>query len=196
MPEKQHAPSLLTVTAGRLRVQFFWQDDRYAHRIEVRHQQQWRPVLLSKEGTPEEHWPPSPVFQQATPAFGLTGDPQVLLVGMAGRSHWSAAVHSQELSQSPQGLKSGLVFDVACRIKIPPRFLGSHYVRPPLAQSAPVPQLTSQAIAEQPASSIHTHPANLDGWVITPSREVAQISLPATLRWQYLWVEPDENGDR
>ena len=96
---------------GRLALRFAWREDRYGHEIS------WTPrpsddpqvVLTSIEDRPDEHWPASPPFQSLD-VQGATGKrPVVLLVGMAGKSHWSASV---ELD--PPGERSR--FDVACRV--------------------------------------------------------------------------------
>jgi hypothetical protein len=107
--------------AGDLRAVFVRRGDRYAHRIEARDAatQAWTVVLESHEGTDEEHWPPSPPFQQLHVEHRKEGD-VVLLVGMAGRSHWSAAV-----DVSPDG--KSLRFDVAVRVQVSAERLRSDY---------------------------------------------------------------------
>lgn len=107
--------------AGDLRAVFVRRGDRFAHRIEVRDAatQVWTIALESDEGTDEEHWPPSPPFQQLHVEHRKEGD-VVLLVGMAGRSHWSAAV-----DVGPDG--KTLRFDVAVRLQSVGASLGSAY---------------------------------------------------------------------
>jgi hypothetical protein len=84
----------------------------------------WIGALASVEGSPEEEWPASPPFQ-ALEVAERTGRPVALLVGMAGKSHWSASV---ELDPRARSLR----FDVACRVREEDAgSLGSTYRRCP-----------------------------------------------------------------
>ena len=94
-----------------LAVDFKLFQDRYARVIQLVESDMGRPLLCSVEGTPDEEWPPSPVLQQ----LHLEHRPHAekmrdvaLLVGMAGRNHWSLSVETS----SP----AALIFDVACRV--------------------------------------------------------------------------------
>jgi hypothetical protein len=101
-------------------VRFYFRQDRYAHQIYVAEGGAWRAVLESVEGTPDDAWPSSPPFQSATYEHKPAG-PVILLVGMAGKCHWSASV---ELDQADGQIR----FDVACRAMAPPKdALGSRY---------------------------------------------------------------------
>jgi hypothetical protein len=97
--------------ADGLRVVFFRRGDRYAHRFEVFNADrgEWAAHCESLEGEPGDEWPPSPPFQQVHVEQRPTG-PVVLLIGMAGRSHWSAAV---EVSAD----RRVILFDVAARMQ-------------------------------------------------------------------------------
>jgi hypothetical protein len=109
--------------ADGLRVVFLGQGDRYAHRIELLDipSGRWWPVAIeSLEGKPDEAWPPSPPFQQLHVEDRPTGR-VVLLVGMAGRTHWSAAV---EVAAD----RRRILFDVAARVHEGPTRLGSEYL--------------------------------------------------------------------
>lgn len=91
-----------------LRVQFTKELDRLAHTISVVRGEQVVPLLQSCEGTDQQEFPPSPPAQQI--AIQEIDERQVaLLVGMAGRSHWSASVESFPSERR-------LNFDVACRV--------------------------------------------------------------------------------
>src|SRR5262249_2897942 len=93
-----------------LRVRFALADDRYKHAVECFGDDRWRTVLTSLEGTPDEPWPASPPFQSLHVDTGSNGFPRAMLVGMAGKSHWSASVEVDAAA--------GVVtFDVACRIR-------------------------------------------------------------------------------
>ena len=93
---------------GGLGVRFFRRDDRVAHEIGLAVSGGWTVVLASCEGSAEDEWPPSPPLQPVHIA-AREGNRQVaLLVGMAGKSHWSASIELDPTLGS-------LVFDVACR---------------------------------------------------------------------------------
>lgn len=107
--------------AGRgLRVRFNRTADRVAHVVEFIVEGRSVPLLESIEGDSSQNWPVSPPLQQAhfEPRAGL-GD-VALLVGMAGRSHWS-------LSVEPEPQAASLLFDAACRVIGAPQQLGSRY---------------------------------------------------------------------
>jgi hypothetical protein len=108
------------IESGELQVEFFRRGDRVAHRL------LHRGILLAEsvEGTPDEDWPPSPPFQEVHfESSKLPGRdepcPIALLVGMAGRSHWSASV--------VPSLPEEVTWDTACRLHGPPAWLGAQY---------------------------------------------------------------------
>jgi hypothetical protein len=118
-------PSTATLDAfdsagNGLRVMFFWRVDRYAHRLERVEGGVVVPLLESIEGSDLDRWPPSPPLQQLSLEKLPDGRNVALLVGMAGASHWS-------LTAERDPSETGLLFDVACRVKEPPEFLGSDY---------------------------------------------------------------------
>jgi len=107
----------------RLRVEFVWRHDRYAHVISiVEANGAVQPLLESIEGTPAEDWPASPPLQSLSVETLTDGRRVALLVGMAGGSHWSASIEA--VLDKPE-----LVFDLACRHSVPPTWLGSRYRR-------------------------------------------------------------------
>jgi hypothetical protein len=107
--------------ADGLRVVFFRSGDRYAHRFDVLDAagNTWTPNCYSLEGEPDDDWPPSPPFQQLHVEDRPTGR-VILLVGMAGRTHWSAAV---EVAAD----RKSIAFDVAARVQAEPKDLSSEY---------------------------------------------------------------------
>jgi hypothetical protein len=113
-------PSLEMYSRGPLRVRlcFVWSGDRYAQRLVVTDDGQEQFCFESLEGAPGEAWPPSPALQQLSFQPGVSGGQCALLVGMAGKSHWSLSVETNE---------SSLVFDVACRVQESPERLRSTY---------------------------------------------------------------------
>lgn len=108
------------IVSGDLRVEFFRSADRVAHRVLFR----GVPIAESIEGTPDEDWPASPPFQEVhfeRVQLKTRREPGDIgfLVGMAGRSHWSASVE-------PRGPAS-IAWEVACRLHGPPEWLGVRY---------------------------------------------------------------------
>lgn len=170
--------------AGDLRAVFTRRGDRFAHRIEVRDAatQAWIVALESHEGNDEEHWPPSPPFQQLHVEHRKEGD-VVLLVGMAGRSHWSAAV-----DVGPDG--KTLRFDVAVRVQQSGGRLGSNYE---IVDQAATDRLTKtcdqkDTLAGRGSGKVR----NLETGEETESFCVGfspwnqdEVGRPATLCWKY-----------
>jgi hypothetical protein len=106
-----------------LRVQFLWRHDRFGNVISVVNAGGESIALLeSVEGTPEDHWPPSPPLQSLSIETLSDGRRAALLLGMAGGSHWSASVE-------PSSGEAALTFDLACRSARQPGILGSRYRR-------------------------------------------------------------------
>src|SRR5947208_27348 len=115
-----HVSNDFVLALGRLRVRFFSAADRYAHVIELTSDGRAWPLLESVEGSADDAWPVSPALQSCN-IEKLPGDRGVaLLVGMAGRSHWSLAA---EVVTSAEGAR--LTFDVACRVSTLPDYLGN-----------------------------------------------------------------------
>jgi hypothetical protein len=105
-----------------LRVEFEWRGDRFGHSIVLVSggAPGSIPLLKSIEGTAGEAWPPSPPLQSLSLETLPDGRKVALLVGMAGRSHWSASIEA--LPDRP-----ALVFDIACRRGQEAEALGSAY---------------------------------------------------------------------
>jgi hypothetical protein len=102
-----------TLDAQRaLRVTFVREADRYRHEVALVERtedgsEQVTPLLASVEGTAADAWPSSPPLQSLSIEQRPEGN-VALLVGMAGRSHWSASIEAL----SAEG---ALRFDIACR---------------------------------------------------------------------------------
>lgn len=158
-------PAAVLEAAG-LRVVFVRCGDRFAHRIEVRDvaTKAWAIALESREGTDEETWPPSPPFQQLHVEHRKEGD-VVLLVGMAGRSHWSAAV-----DVSPDG--KSLRFDIAARIQSTCERIGSEYEIRDALVAARITPVSQEGICSPADSRFEPNTA-------------AVATLPATVCWKY-----------
>jgi hypothetical protein len=112
-------PSLRLAAGGTI-VAFARQADRWRHVISS----QGEPILESVEGglSPDDdpRWPASPALTEVSAATA-GGQPVILGVGRAGRSHFSVSV-----TVHPERADT-LLFDVACRIQEAPPRLGSTY---------------------------------------------------------------------
>jgi hypothetical protein len=173
---------------------FFRAQDRIAHRVEVAAGGGYEPLLESAEGSPEEPWPASPALQQVHFQPTPDGRQAALLVGMAGRSHWSASV---EVS----GDGAAAVIEVACRAKSRPDWLGSTYRL--LAQRTGQASL-DQLLPEAEAAAVLVGPLALISKPVIPAapqqwtlnRELLQLTppppsgtWPQTIAWRYVLQE-------
>ena len=84
-----------------------------------------RLILASIEGAENQPWPPSPPLQHAQL---LSNQPHTILAtGMANTTHWSASIEADPAQRR-------ITWDVACRCKQRPEFLGCQFrVGPGLA---------------------------------------------------------------
>jgi hypothetical protein len=106
--------------AGRICVEFVREADRFRHEVAVYSGESWQTVWASVEGAPEEECPPSPPLQELHVEQRAGGVEVALLVGRAGRSHWSLSVEADVA-------RGALVFDAACRSASPGNGLQSSY---------------------------------------------------------------------
>ncbi|MDX1945596.1 MAG: hypothetical protein SFU86_09310 [Pirellulaceae bacterium] len=153
--------------AGTLRIEFPRVGDRYAQVLSlVSANGQVMPLLESIEGSPADNWPASPPLQNLHLQDLPDGRRVALLVGMAGRSHWSASI------ETIPG-QAALLFDIACRTSDPAATLGNRYRLLTAVES----RLSFVALAD---ALLHREGDRL---TITP----AQASGPAqkTIRWRY-----------
>jgi hypothetical protein len=149
-----------------LRIEFVRSDDRFGHFISVVDPAgHARAVLESVEGTARDQWPASPPLQNLS-VEQLAPDRRVaLLVGMAGRSHWSASI------EAVPG-EAAFVFDVACRTS------GNHAELGSLYRASEQDGGRCVVLAEQECS------VNAAG-----QRQIAIVPAgdrgPGTIRWKY-----------
>lgn len=111
----------IEVAGESFRLNFTRRGDRLSHAI--LHQDgdgNTHAILQSVEGTSAEDWPASSALQNLSVEELTPGQPVALLVGMAGKSHWSASV--ERLHEG-----NGWLWDMACRVSAFPQFLGSTY---------------------------------------------------------------------
>lgn len=147
-----------------LRVEFLWRGDRFGHVISaVRPDGAVVPLLESVEGTTAEDWPASPPLQSLSVVILEDGRRAALLVGMAGRSHWSASLE-------PEADRAELRFDLACRTNGEQGWLGNRYrvIEDAFCISAESPALVRRA----DSGEIQVQP-------------VAESWSAATARWRF-----------
>ncbi len=118
MAEAKPRTLALATSDGRLRVEFHWQHDRFVQQLFVGSLAAGNSI----EGDAEDSWPSSPPLQQLS-LEDINGSNVILGVGAAGRGHWSISVEIDSQSDGAQAIK----FELACRSKEQPPFLGSSY---------------------------------------------------------------------
>lgn len=99
-----------TAADGRvLRVEFVWRGDRFGHVLSMGDDVgPFIPLMESVEGDAGDASPPSPPLQSLSLETLPDGRRVALLVGMAGRNHWSASIE-------PIAGTAALEFDLACK---------------------------------------------------------------------------------
>jgi hypothetical protein len=182
---------------GQLRVRFDWSHDRFGHLFvgcgadapagAPETNDAW---MRSLEGNSQEDWPASPAFQQLDHCPLAEGRSGLLLVGMAGRSHWSLAVVVRD---------NQLVLEVACRIQAGTEQLRSTYALAPdvhvtsTDQTVLLERLLERSSPDAPAPRVIVHPDRDTTRVgFDPAARLLEIRplkppvrLPATVRWSY-----------
>ncbi len=173
-------PLVQLVANPQLSVEFQLEADRFHHRICLGDPADGQRTLTSIEGTDQDRWPPSPVFQEIDACTLGDGHEGLLGVGAAGISHWSLAL---------QGNRH-LSFEVACRVSDHPEFLGSSYR---FSEAVEIVDSTVGSVVLRSAAADWRLELLTEGEIQT-SHENRQIcmgprlaveSTPATVRWTY-----------
>jgi hypothetical protein len=158
-------------------------------------------VLRATADDGESRWPANPPWQEIQTQQDAAGRTVLMLVGKAGVSHWSMSVAADAVSPA-------IIFDVACRVRETPEFLGSTMETGLIDVQAP--SAASGAIADGRSVELElrndglrvciqldpvegTPPASLEvqGQRIT-IRAGRVDQLPATVRWKYrVLLEPE-----
>jgi hypothetical protein len=120
-----HSSLSLTVDCGhslQLVTCFRYLHGRYRHQVELRDTDgalldHWEDDFDSRE----ENWPSAPPIQQLSRET-VQGRDVLLGVGQAGAAHWSISVETIEHDDG-----GSLKFDLACRCRTLPTWLGSTY---------------------------------------------------------------------
>lgn len=140
--------------------------------------------MSSVEGSADDSWPASPPLQDLHIEQRGDGQRVALLVGRAGGSHWSMSVEADNAAER-------LTFDIACRLRATPRWLGSTYQvavpvhmlgdRLSIASGAVLRLLDDEAVRHAPMQVaddvVRLGPA---GWSNSAPMP------PCTIRWRYM----------
>lgn len=167
------------LTAGQLRASFVRRGDRIAHTIELAVGDATVELLESCEGSAEERWPASPPVQELERGPGASasqpldaGTPHVAwLIGRAGASHWSASVEAHA--------DGSITFDVACRLREKPDWLGSRY-RPPAGGAS-----SGLVVETLDGCQLATAADSQADSLISIAADVSDGVFPRTIRWRY-----------
>jgi hypothetical protein len=187
------ASAIQALSTTSLRVEFYQQADRIAHRVlHLEDPRSWRPILESVEGDAESLCPPSPAFQQIHRAR-IESDENcgeaIMLIGGAGTNHWSACVSCDSPGEET------FTFDVACRCLGPAVWLGSTYRLPPSDQAnhhadrALIPtesgriELAVMQLGANESAELCT--LRLNPGTIEIARSVPVMGDATTCRWRY-----------
>jgi hypothetical protein len=181
-------------------VRFYWLGDRYGHSIDAVDGSAIRPLLESLEGNSHDNWPASPPLQNISTS-SVESDSEhghvAMLVGAAGTSHWSMCVSARDrcdLSRDANLNQSELIFDVACRLKESPVWLGTSYRA--IAGQVAISEKFQQAYVpvDLPACAVTCESGQLqldtssDAFPIIRcnASSIAVDSTPTTARWKYV----------
>jgi hypothetical protein len=157
-------------------------DDRLRQEVFLRRAGQETPLLSSVEGTAAERWPASPALQSLHVEERGGGVRVALLVGIAGRTHWSASI-----APTADGL--GIEFDCAARVAEQPEFVGSTYRAhfPPGALVEVAAESARLDIADRSMICTAAPGTTLifQDRVLRFASVVATTALPHTVRWSW-----------
>jgi hypothetical protein len=166
-----------------LRVTYNWDEDRYGHEIAYLEERFATVCLAAEAGREHDPWPASPALQQLSFQDLAPGRRGALLVGMAGKSHWSQSVEVDAATTS-------LTFDVACRVPAQPQWLGSSYRTWHGDWSGPTPdgRVATGAHLElkiEPATNSPRSRIEVVGGRLVVAPDLLNLSPPYTVRWKY-----------
>lgn len=183
MTQRSESIELHLADDAGLRTTFVWREDRYAHVVSLIAPDGAHTLFESVEGGPHDAWPPSPALQHLS--IQGQGDRRVaLLVGMAGKSHWSMSVEVAATGR-------GFVFDVACRVNDRAAELGSSYLCQGPAQEDP---RTATGRLDTRRYALVLDPGlPADGQSLATLADRVRVrcppprsTVPCTARWKYL----------
>jgi hypothetical protein len=155
--------------------------DRVSHRIEVLDaDSRILAELRSIEGTSDDEWPASPVLQNCSLQEIRPGALTAFLVGMAGKSHWSASIETVPHT-------GAFNFDFACRVHEEPQWMGTTYIQSISPHSRfTLFELSPEGIAIRTYDSFDsTRRVQMAEQLLLITCGEKPVKFPATLRWRY-----------
>ncbi len=186
--------TLKTGTEGQvvLALQMTHRHDRFAAELQWSSDHtSWVPILRSVEGDDRRLWPPSPTIQQLSRQENEAGE-FLAGVGMAGNSHWSLStivIHGEIPT---------LEFDVACRVKADPEWLGSTYQilngQPIESEVEACIVVGDHVIQVEPVANVGACDVNIENNRLCVAARQLDGPLPRTVRWTYRITLVKERG--
>jgi len=174
VPDERYVLQVPSADGTSLRCTFIKSGQRFVHTMDCIFDGNAVPQVSSVDGIVDDPWPPSPPWQELHVHEQPERSPALMLVGRAGKSHWSMTV-----TVAPEQI--AFVFDVACRIREMPAFLGSTYRAQWSEQSGPAAQI--EAIATGQAQTPPAHVDTVGEQIVVQAP--CTVELPATVRWKY-----------
>ena len=162
------APSVVEVLddAGcGVRAEFYFVNDRFHHTLFRVKAGALISSLESVEGSPTDDFPPSPPFSELHQQ-----DETLFLTGATVTGHWSMSV---------QPIDRVLLFDIACRVKQHPTWLGSTYQ--PAETNEHHDILNIELLPDADCQLQLDENSQLALGCSTPS----EVKAPVTYRWRY-----------
>ena len=121
------AIAVADLAGNGLRAEFDWFGDRFSHQVYGVKGEKSTLLLSSEEGNPDELWPASPPLQEFNDPFILSdvnSGAVGIAVGATGGGYWSVGI---DVSDKHEEEPPAMTFDVACRVRDVPEWLGSRY---------------------------------------------------------------------
>ena len=184
MTVQQHQLESASLDEAKLVVRFTFDADRFRTSLLLVTASDERVLLRSLEGDASEAWPPSGPLQEVVPE-AANDKPFLAGVGRGGKSHWSIIATTTD--------EAGIEFDMACRVKVDPDFVGSTYELVADDQASIQAESTEPNLVKIPGLGGYAvecraiqGEVSLDGERLQIKASESSSGLPRTERWQYL----------
>lgn len=177
------------IRCDRFRVDFVQSADRLEHAVFARDDRasddapNWIELFRAAESSADVAWPDSPPLQELHIEKHGARD-VALLVGRAGKSHWSASIGFEPSSTDhhPDIDQSQLIFDIACRTSAQPVQLGSAYELSPMLNWLGHKPAAQPDIASWQSITLLTPGGR--GWYLTVDHPATILALPNARRFK------------